>query len=149
MVILAIDPGTEQSAVVRWDGELILDHDILANELVLHFIQSKPFDLCATEGLSSYGMPVGKETFVTAYWIGRFWQTCLDCCGNWRLIYRTEVKLYLCHSVRAKDGNVRQALLDKVGPSGSKADPGPTYGIHTHEWSALAIAVYAHSTFSR
>jgi hypothetical protein len=45
--------------------------------------------------------------------------------------------------MRAKDANIRQALIDKIGPQGTKAQPGPTYGIKSHSWAALAVAVYA------
>jgi hypothetical protein len=45
--------------------------------------------------------------------------------------------------MRAKDANIRQALLDLIGPQGTKAQPGPTYGIKSHTWAALAVAVYA------
>ena len=48
--------------------------------------------------------------------------------------------------MRAKDANVRAALIDRFGPSkrkaiGLKATPGPLYGVHSHMWSALAVAV--------
>jgi hypothetical protein len=60
------------------------------------------------------------------------------------------VKLHLCNSPRAKDGNVRQALIDRVGPQGTKKGQGPTYGIKSHEWAALAVAVYGwDKTFGR
>jgi len=34
-------------------------------------------------------------------------------------------------------------LLDLLGPQGTKAKPGPTYGIKSHSWAALAVAVFA------
>jgi hypothetical protein len=37
---------------------------------------------------------------------------------------------------------VRQALIDRLGLQGTKKAPGPTYGIKSHEWAALAVAVY-------
>ena len=33
------------------------------------------------------------------------------------------------------------ALLDKIGPQGTKKKPGPTYGFKSHVWPALAVAV--------
>jgi hypothetical protein len=45
---------------------------------------------------------------------------------------------------RAKDQNIRQALIDRLGPPGTKKNPGPTYGVTSHMWSALAVAVTAH-----
>lgn len=57
---------------------------------------------------------------------------------------RRAVKLALCGDSRAKDANIRQALIDRFGGSaaiGRKAAPGPLYGISRDVWSALAIAV--------
>jgi hypothetical protein len=143
MVILAIDPGTEQSAVVLWDGSNVLEHQILANKDVEQFINTRGFHVCACELLASYGMPVGKETFCTAYWIGEFRHVCKTICARWLEVYRTEVKLHLCQSVRAKDGNVRQAIIDRLGPIGTVKSKGVLYGVHTHEWSALSVAIFA------
>jgi hypothetical protein len=63
-----------------------------------------------------------------------------------KLVYRKDVKLYLCGSLRATDANIRAALLDRFGPGreiavGTKRAPGPLYGIKGDEWSALAVAL--------
>jgi hypothetical protein len=59
------------------------------------------------------------------------------------MVYRNAVKLHICGTPRAKDPNIRQALIDKYGAPGTKKNPGPTYGVSSHLWSALAIADYA------
>jgi hypothetical protein len=56
------------------------------------------------------------------------------------------VKMHLCGNTRAKDGNIRQALLDRFGPGkaiacGTKKQPGPLYGVSKDVWQALALAV--------
>jgi hypothetical protein len=78
-------------------------------------------------------------------WIGRFQQAWRDP-EEVRLVYRREVKLHLCGSMKAKDANVWQALIDKLGPVGTKACPGPLYGVKSHARSALAVAVTAAET---
>jgi hypothetical protein len=100
----------------------------------------REYDLCACEMIASYGMAVGKEVFETCVWIGRFVEIAYE---PVQLVYRRDVKLHLCHSPRAKDANVRQALIDRLGPQGTKKNPGPTYGMKSHLWAALAVAVYA------
>jgi hypothetical protein len=100
----------------------------------------EPYDFAAIEMIASYGLPVGREVFETCLWIGRFMER-LD--KPTRLIYRKDVKLHLCNSPRAKDGNVRQALVDKYGKPGTKKNPGKLYGISGHLWAALAVADYA------
>ena len=35
--------------------------------------------------------------------------------------------------------NIRQALIDRFGPQGSKKNPGPTFGFGGDTWAALAV----------
>ena len=146
-LLLALDPGNTESAWLlddtatgrptSWAKEpnadlLLTISDIDAEELVIEMV-------------ASYGMAVGAEIFDTCVWIGRFierWH------GPYRLIYRPDVKLHLTQTRRAKDANVRQALIDRYGPGkavaiGLKATPGPLYGLTGDCWSALAVAVTA------
>jgi hypothetical protein len=90
--------------------------------------------------IASYGMAVGASTFETCVWIGRFIEVSRV---EVELIFRKDIKLFLCGTMRAKDANIRQSLLDLIGPQGTKKTPGPTYGIKSHTWAALAVAVYA------
>jgi len=92
--------------------------------------------------IASYGMSVGKEVFETCYMIGRLMEV-LRLSSSIRRVYRQDVKLALCGSVRAKDSNIRQSLIDRLGPPGTKKAPGPTYGVSGHAWAALAVAWYA------
>lgn len=99
-----------------------------------------------SEAIQAMGMSVGSETFDTCIWIGRFMQRALMCGATFDRIKRTEIKLHLCGTPRAKDTNVRQALIDRFGPGraaavGTKKAPGPLHGIAGHRWSALAVAV--------
>ena len=56
-------------------------------------------------------------------------------------IKRLEVKLWLCHDSKAKDANIRQALIDRFGPVGTKNNPAPMFGMAGDMWAALAVAV--------
>lgn len=141
--LLAIDPGTEQSAIIEWTGEQILRKGIVPNDEVLPLLATSGAPV-VIEMIASYGMPVGRETFETVLWIGRFIQEAGRSGRPVRTVYRKDIKLHLCHSMRAKDGNVRQALIDRLGAPGTKKAPGTTYGIASHLWAALAVAVYAH-----
>lgn len=142
MNILALDPGPTESAFVVYDGERPLASGIMPNDDMRYVVKGGAEHL-AIEGIACYGMAVGKETFDTCYWIGRFIEAFN---GPHTMVYRPDVKLHLCKSARAKDANVRQALIDKFGPGkekavGVKAKQGPLYGIKSHCWSALAVAV--------
>lgn len=149
--IIAIDPGTTKSAIVRWDGSRITCADIQQNEGIavgLDCSFNPQTDLLCIEMVASYGMAVGKEVFETVRWIGHFeriWLYRRPTVPS-RLIYRRDVKLHHCGSARAKDANIRQALIDKYGAPGTKKSPGATYGLKSHLWSAFAIAAYVAET---
>lgn len=146
--VLGIDPGTNETAWVIWDGFSILGKGYAPNKEFLSSLRHDDFDAtydrAGCEMIASYGMSVGREVFETCKVIGRIEEIIEDWGKECRMIYRKDVKLSLCMSPRAKDGNVRQALIDRIGPQGKKKAPGPTYGMASHLWSALAVAVYAH-----
>ena len=154
MKILAVDPGTERTALVFWDSqeEKILQAEILPNADALILFRSLPQDLEAVviEMIGHYGsgMPAGKEIFNTCVFIGELKEACFP---GFRahLIERRHVKIHLCNSARAKDANIRQALIDRFGPPGKKKAPGKTYGIKADEWAALALAVFFGDTHGK
>ena len=148
MTIIAIDPGTTESAILEWDGERVRKSSIMSNGAMLMALSSgNSTDSVCIEMVASYGMPVGREVFETCVWIGRFIDRWKMTTGQLaRLIYRRDVKLHHCGNARAKDSNIRQALVDKYGPPGTKKAPGRTYGLKSHLWSAFAIATYASET---
>jgi hypothetical protein len=149
-VILAIDPGTTESGWCVFDGKRVVDSGVDNNETVRLDIAcfTDARTTCAIEMVASYGMPVGREVFETCVWIGRFQQAWRDPEAV-KLIYRRDVKLHLCGNSRAKDANIRQALIDKLGPVGTKAAPGPLYGVRSHAWAAVAVAVTAFDTLPK
>lgn len=141
-MILSIDPGPTQSGWVMYEAGRVIDAGVDDNELLLKMVQDAEHGRLAIEMIASYGMAVGREVFETCVWVGRFMQAWRDPKAV-RLVYRQQVKLHLCNSPRAKDANVRQALIDKLGPQGTKKAPGPTYGVSSHAWAALGVAVVA------
>jgi len=151
--ILAIDPGSTQSAWVEYVKGMPVAWAKEDNEKVLAKCQRHPYQLCI-ESIASYGMAVGAEVFETCVWSGRFMQAWNNKLGSPitpTRVYRKDVKLHLCGLTRAKDTNVRQALIDRYGPGkevaiGKKATPGPLYGMKSDCWAALAVAVTADET---
>jgi len=141
--LLAIDPGSGQSAWLQFDGSRPTAFGITANEILVKALRSGGLpDVVVIEKVESYGMAVGAEVFDTVWWAGRFAEAASRVPVV--MLPRRAVKLALCGDSRAKDANIRQALLDRFGGSaavGRKASPGPLYGISRDVWSALAIAV--------
>lgn len=143
MKLLAIDPGNIESAyVIMGEDYKPIMHEKVSNRTLLKYIRDDFPCLCLTdmavEMIASYGMPVGKEVFETCVWIGRFLQA-TDYILAKRLIYRKDEKMNLCHSMKAKDGNIRQALIDRFGPVGVKKEPGFFYGFSKDQWAAMAV----------
>lgn len=120
---------------------------IIPNSDLLEWVRNKaPHIPMSVEMIACYGMPVGAETFQTCLMIGRL-QEIWEQKGNpIRLVYRREVKIHLCGTMKAKDPNIRQALIDRLGVVGTKKNPGPLLGVSSHLWSALAVAVYSFDT---
>lgn len=143
-MILAIDPGPEESTYIFYNQGVVLNHETFDNEDLFRWLgryETLFTDLVAIEMVACYGMAVGKEVFETCLAIGRILEIVKR--EKTALVYRRAIKLHLCGSPRAKDANIRQALIDRLGRPGTKRNPGVTYGISGHAWQALAIAVYA------
>lgn len=149
MTILALDPGTTHSGLVVFNApDRVSAATVVENREVFDWLQTFPVQPVAIEMIASYGMAVGKEVFETCVWIGRFVQAAGP--DRVRLVYRKDVKMHLCGTPRAKDPNVRQALIDRWGGKaeaiGNVKKPGPLYAVKSHAWAALAVAVTAAET---
>ena len=147
MRVWAIDPGYEQSALVMRNGDAWVNGEITENNILLGYLRRnvEPVPL-VIEQIQSYGMAVGKTVFETVFWSGRFTEAWESQGGTVHRLPRRDVKLHLCGQARAKDANIRQALIDRYGPTkevaiGRKKSPGPLFGFKSDMWAALAVAV--------
>ena len=127
-MLLGIDPGTTQSGWAVLDAGRVKESGVSPNAHLLERIRvlggyiraglHAPMKL-AVERFEARGMPIGDESVETLLWTGRFIQAWHDPEAVIR-VKRSAVKLHLCGSNRAKDANVRQALIDKMGPPGPR-----------------------------
>ena len=153
--LLAIDPGPTQSAYIvlsKMPRLKILEYGIKWNREIFEILSDFRGDYLhpdetlkyrvVIEDIESFGMPVGYHVFETVRWTGRFDREWYHFTNGFLVDYikRSHIKQVLCGNARAKDSNIRQALLDIWGSPGTKAAPGLTYGIHKDVWSALAVA---------
>lgn len=146
-LIFSIDPGNVYSAYSILDIEQGLKpirFGKVMNEEMLKVIEEEIAQIkyFPIEMVASYGMPVGATVFETCVWIGRFTQAVTERSKvNPIFVYRKDEKMALCHSMKAKDGNIRQALIDRFGVVGTKKNPGWFYGVSKDVWSAIAVGV--------
>lgn len=148
-MILAIDPGNVESAyaLLTRDTLAIIDFGKESNEEILktiNFYGKEYSDLnIVIEKIASYGMAVGATVFDTCVWVGRFTQEASKY-TDVQYIYRKDEKMNLCHTMKAKDSNIRQALIDRFGVVGTKKNPGWFYGVSKDVWAAIAVGVTYH-----
>jgi len=145
MKIIAIDPGNVESAYVIIDEDMKpFEFGKVKNEELIPIIDNADIigvQKVAIEMIASYGMPVGAEVFETCLWIGRFIERAKQKRYEVSKVYRKDVKLNICQDSRAKDANIRQALIDRFGEVGTKKNPGWFYGFKADIWSAYAVGV--------
>ena len=156
-MILAIDPGNIESGYVILNDDLsVRRKGKVINEEMLNIIKSacyyKKVDV-AIEMVASYGMAVGSTVFDTCVWIGRFVEKANQWNTEVTYIYRKDEKMNLCGSMKAKDSNIVQALIDRFAPNtpnkgkGTKKEPGWFYGFKKDIWQAYAVAVTYHDIY--
>ncbi len=146
-MILAIDPGNIESAYVLMDFETYkpIEFGKIKNEELLIKLDFLKYDKLIVEMIASYGMAVGASVFDTCVWIGRFVQA--RKCYDYEYIYRKEEKINLCNSMKAKDSNIRQALIDRFAEfdfkngKGTKGNKDFFYGFSKDVWAAFAVGV--------
>lgn len=159
-LILAIDPANVQCGVVVLSTaeNTLIFKGIVPNEninSVLEFVEEEsikrgncPVHVCI-EMIASYGMSVGATVFETCVMIGRLLEKCeafFDGQTPVR-VYRKDIKMFICGSMKAKDGNIRQALIDIYGEVGTKKAPNLFYNdsqvkMSKDIWAALAVCHY-------
>jgi hypothetical protein len=147
MKILAIDAGNTYSgvAIVELPEFRLVWFDKLPNEVIYRVVKSFYIDEVALEMVACYGMPVGRDVFETCVWIGRFVEQFKD--KKISYVYRKDEKMCLCGSLKAKDSNIRQALINRYAKhdfktgKGTKKNPDVFYGVANDVWQAIAVAV--------
>lgn len=156
MRVLAIDPGNVESAFCFIDEATRKPQvfDKVPNAELLALIRgysglmdcSRP-DVVVIERVASYGMAVGKEVFQTCEWIGRYTEAADGIGLPVQYIYRQEEKLHICKDSRAKDANIRRALIDRFAQHdlkngrGTKSAPDWFFGFRADIWAAYAVGI--------
>ena len=155
MRLLAIDPGSDESAWVLYDTHKkeIIEKRKSRNEELREQLAAKvnqPMSHIAIEFPVPRGEKMYTQLLDTVFWTGRF----IEAWGqSWDRVNRQALKLHLCGKNNAKDSNIRAALINRYSRHenlgggttpeiGTKKKPGPLYGFSRDTWAALAIALY-------
>ena len=143
MLILALDPGPTQTGWCELEMAplTVLGGGVKPNEDILKMFRGYGYDAVIIEEIASYGMAVGREVFSTVWWSGRLFQAAHREWPRVEMMPRKTVKLHLCGSMKAKDTNIRQALIDRFGGIACTKKGGALYGVKSHGWAALALGV--------
>ena len=146
--LLAIDPGNTYSAYCLMKSDYtLLDKGKVLNADLLDYIaeHGSGVDIIVIEMIASYGMIVGEEVFETCVMIGRIEQLADMLHIPHTRVLRRDEKLYICYDSKAKDANIRHALIerfaqhDKQRGTGTKKNPDYFYGFAKDMWSAFAV----------
>jgi hypothetical protein len=141
MRILAIDPGTVNSAVVETYGGLYQTGRIIENKAVYGVLVAGLYDLIVLEFIQNYGMGFGRSVIDTIAWCGKFERDAEIKGLKVVRVARPTVKAHVTGTARSKDPDVRRALMQRYG--GTKKGE-PLHGVVKDQWAALALATYAY-----
>lgn len=158
--ILGIDPANENSAYCLVAPDLKpIEFDKMPNtemiERCLKILGGMPEAtpiVIVIEGIENFGNPAGKSLFETAEFIGYCRRT-FEGLAEVHKVYRHEEKMTICHSPRANDATIKQALVDRFAPNtsnhgkGTKKKPGFFYGFKADVWQAFAICCTYHCKY--
>ena len=147
MNILALDVGTTESGYCLMDEKTYQPYSFgkVANEELLKIVQTEDYGKMVYEAFASYGMAIGQSTIKSIEWNGRFIQCAINRDIPVFPVFRKEEKINICGSMKAKDTNIRQALIDRFAffdfknGKGTKLNQDFFDGFSKDAWSAFAI----------
>jgi hypothetical protein len=151
MVILGVDAGCGHTAgfrirILPEGPPEVLEHVDLHNQEFLEWIYEAEADVVVFESMLSNG-GAGQEVVDTAYWNGRFW-TAAEYSGKATVgLTRRAVRVLLFGKDMGGDADVIQYCAATYGfPShkeakGTAKNKGPLYGVVSHKWQALGVAL--------
>lgn len=161
-MIFAIDPGTRTSGTVLFDpdtGAVREANPRHPNDDLLDLLRNRwtwdtqeatagaPIVAIEQFKAAGGGHGIGGDSVHTIQWTGRFQEAAHPL--RVRLVTRLEVLRHLgiAANARNKDGHVIDRCCDLYGgppraaAKGTKKQPGPLYGMSSHAWQALGVAL--------
>lgn len=146
--VLALDPGPVRTGWALFDGSRVLQSGDDSNDTVLMACYSQACgsaDVLAIEEPEGMGQ-IASTALLRAAWQGGIFEARWPGLRVLRVTRRRVLSRLLQGpkpAGKSNDSRVRAALIDLLGPAGTKRAPGPTYGVAGDAWAALAVAVTA------
>lgn len=143
--VIAVDPGPNISGWCCYSA-----NDIIAgvdeNAVVLALIQSTGSSALVLERVQNYGRILGKSTFDTIYWTGRFAQAGYDRGHTVQRMYFADVREHFCgRRSKVKERDVWLTIVERYGGHatavGTRKAPGSIGHVKGHARSAFALAL--------
>ena len=152
---IAIDPGPLEAGVVVISPhpfQVVFSQADMPHALLEGTVARSRLPVVVEDIRNSYGNSIDNTTVRTIKNIGRL-EFLLDRLGlEYAMMPRIDVKMTLLGRAAAKDAEVSARVREIVSTitgveesalKGRKKDPGPCYGMKSHSWQALALALAA------
>jgi Holliday junction resolvasome RuvABC endonuclease subunit len=147
--VLGVDTGNVVSGYVLIHVPLsgrmsVVEGGVVPNEELLRLLRVVPADAAGVEKIAYMGTPrmgISDSVFDSSELVGK---VCLRMEDRDIPVYRLKRKtIFTCLTGKAKSSDkiVSDTLKSRFGQPGTKKDPGRLYGVKSHIWSALAVAV--------
>lgn len=153
-IILGIDPGTEKSAYVYMCGLTIIKAGYVENSLMLYMVQDSNYDICAVEGVRSFGkkMPKGNTTLRTCELAGILFQAARSRGKAASILYPNTgsddgircIRAYLCgvtNATKKEVNNIVKLRIPGCWKSGKEKGPLWMADSKDHKLRAAAAAL--------
>lgn len=159
-LILAVDPGSETHGVVlynaasrrlSWVDKAASIEDICSR---MHSMWADGVPYRVVVERVTAQQYAANSLLRTAEWGGYIMAEAKGCGAPFLWLTRSQVLTELHVSGGSRDAQVRARMIELHGGSkeaavGKKAAPGPLYGVTSHAWQALGVAVAAHRRYAR
>lgn len=155
---LVVDPGSEKSGYVLIDFRIlgkkinILEFGKVPNDEIRKIVDNKEYDYFVIEGIQSYSSKFANTIIRTTLFVGAMLERVSI---NNPPAIRKEfspktIRALVAKDAQANDSMVREAVISTFAGIldissdemiGTKANPGPLYGVKADVWQALGGAI--------
>lgn len=144
--VYSVDPGQTISGWCCYSANTPVAAGVDENETVLAMIQANGPSALILERVQNYGRILGRSTFDTIYWTGRFAQAGYERGHTVQRLYFADVREHFCgRRSKVKERDVWLKIVERYGGAeiavGTRKQPGTIAHVKGHARSAFALAL--------